>query len=292
MIALAAPAKINLYLHIGPVRRDGLHDLASLFVFAHDGDVIRVEPATSLSLAVTGPYAPLLKDLPPKKNLVYRAAEMLASEAGVEAGAAITLEKNLPVAAGVGGGSADAAAALRALTKLWNADIGDAALARLAFRLGADVPACLAEAPVNVSGAGERIEKGPVLPPLWIALVNPRLEMPTGPIFRAFDKAHAAPAHPCLANFRAANYTQLDQAMRATRNDLEAFAIEKAPVIREVIDGLAAAPGAIAARMSGSGATCFALFASAPAAARAAQAAKARGYWAMASALHVRPRSG
>lgn len=292
MIALAAPAKINLYLHIGPVRCDGLHDLASLFVFAHDGDVIRAEPAKSLSLQVTGPYAALLQDLPPEKNLVYRAAEMLAREAGVETGAAITLEKNLPVAAGVGGGSADAAAALRALTKLWNIDIGDAALARLAFRLGADVPACLAEAPVNVSGAGERIENGPVLPPLWVALVNPRVEMPTGPIFSAFDKAHAAPARPRLANFRAATYAQLSQAMDATRNDLESFAIEKAPVIREVIDGLASAPGAIAARMSGSGATCFALFASAQAAARAAQAAKARGYWAMASALHVRPRSG
>jgi 4-diphosphocytidyl-2-C-methyl-D-erythritol kinase len=193
---LAAPAKINLYLHIGPLRADRLHDLASLFVFAHDGDVIRVEAAKDLSLKVTGPYAPLLKDLPPEKNLVYRAAELLAREADVRAGAAITLEKHLPVAAGVGGGSADAAAALRALVKLWNVNISETALSRLAFRLGADVPACLARAPVNVSGAGERIEKGPVLPPLWIALVNPRVEMPTGPYIPCVrcGKSGAAPA--------------------------------------------------------------------------------------------------
>ncbi|WP_428407698.1 4-(cytidine 5'-diphospho)-2-C-methyl-D-erythritol kinase [Hyphococcus sp.] len=285
---LAAPAKINLYLHIGPLRADRLHDLASLFVFAHDGDVIRVEAAKDLSLKVTGPYAPLLKDLPPEKNLVYRAAELLAREADVRAGAAITLEKHLPVAAGVGGGSADAAAALRALVKLWNVNISETALSRLAFRLGADVPACLARAPVNVSGAGERIEKGPVLPPLWIALVNPRVEMPTGPIFRAFDAANPVPHPPKLAAFRAVSYAQVKEAMGATRNDLEAFAIEKAPVIKDVLDDLAAAPGALAARMSGSGATCFALFASWAAASRATRAACARGHWAMASALHVR----
>ncbi|WP_375205184.1 4-(cytidine 5'-diphospho)-2-C-methyl-D-erythritol kinase [Hyphococcus sp.] len=284
----AAPAKINLYLHIGPVRADGLHDLASLFVFAKGGDVIHVKEAKSLSLKVTGPFAPLLKDVAPHKNLVFRAGELLAREAGVAAGAAITLEKNLPVAAGVGGGSADAAAALRALVKLWNLSISEAALLRLAFELGADVPACLARSPVNVSGAGERIEKGSVLPPLWIALVNPRVEMPTGPIFRAFDAAHLSPSAPRLADFKVVNYAQLKQAMQGSRNDLEAFAIERAPVIREVIENLAAAPGSIAARMSGSGATCFALFASEAAASRAAAFARARGHWAMASGLHVR----
>lgn len=288
MIALAAPAKVNLYLHIGPLRADRLHDLASLFVFAQDGDVIHVETAKDLSLAVTGPFAAALKDLPPEKNIVVRAARMLAEEADMRAGAAITLEKNLPVAAGVGGGSADAAAALRALVRLWKVDISDAALLRLAFRLGADVPACLAASPVNVSGAGERLENGPRLPPLWIALVNPRVEMPTGPIFRAFDAANRAPPAPKPGNFNVMNYMQLKLAMDATRNDLEAFAIEKAPVIREVINGLAAAPGAIAARMSGSGATCFALFASQTAAHRAARAARSCGYWAMASALYVR----
>ena len=288
MISERAPAKINLYLHIGPLRPDRLHDLASLFVFADDGDVIHVEAAKELSLRVTGPYAPLLSDLPPEKNLVFRAGQMLARHAGVGAGAAITLEKNLPVAAGVGGGSADAAAALRALVKLWDVRITNAALERIAFQLGADVPACLARAPVNVSGAGERLEKGPHLPPLWICLVNPRIDMPTGPVFHAFDLAQTNPATSSLANFRVSTYEQLKQAMAVTRNDLEPFAIEKAPVIREVIDSLAGAPGALAARMSGSGATCFSLFSSYEAASRAAKSARSRGWWAMASALHVR----
>jgi 4-diphosphocytidyl-2-C-methyl-D-erythritol kinase len=288
MIAEVAPAKVNLYLHVGPLRRDRLHDLASLFVFAKDGDVIRVEPAKTLSLRVEGPFANALKDLPPEKNLVFRAAQKLARAAGVTDGAAITLEKNLPVAAGVGGGSADAAAALRALIKLWRADIGDAALARLAFSLGADVPACLARAPVNVSGAGEILSRGPSLPPLWICLVNPRVEMPTGPIFRAFDKAVPAPQAPSCDPFRAVNYAMLRDAMARTRNDLEPFAVARAPLVREAIDALAAAPGAIAARMSGSGATSFALFSSREAASRAAASARSRGWWAMASALFVR----
>ncbi len=288
MIAETAPAKVNLYLHIGPVRPDGLHDLASLFVFAEEGDVIRVDPAKDLSLAVKGPFGGALKDLPPERNLVFRAAQKLAHACGVDKGAAITLEKNLPVAAGVGGGSADAAAALRALVKLWNVDIGEAALARIAFSLGADVPACLARAPVHVSGAGEILEKGPALPPLWICLVNPGVEMPTGPIFRAFDAQNPAPARPVCDPFRAVNHAQMQEAMARTRNDLEPFAIDRASAIRAVIDRLAAAPGALAARMSGSGATCFALFPSRQGAVRAAAAARARGAWAMASALHVR----
>ncbi|PQA87817.1 4-(cytidine 5'-diphospho)-2-C-methyl-D-erythritol kinase [Hyphococcus luteus] len=288
MIAETAPAKVNLYLHIGPVRRDGLHDLASLFIFAEDGDVIRVEPANDISLAIEGPFADALKNLPPEANLVFRAAQKLARKCGVETGAAITLEKNLPVAAGVGGGSADAAAVLRALVKLWSLEIGEAALSRLGFSLGADVPACLARAPVHVTGAGEILEKGPVLPALWICLVNPGVDMPTGPVFRAFDAGVPAPATPVCDPFRAVNYTQVKAAMARTRNDLEAFAIERAPVIRDAIDALAQAPGALAARMSGSGATCFALFPSREGAVRAAAALQARGWWAMASALHVR----
>lgn len=288
MIAEIAPAKINLYLHVGPLRRDRLHALASLFVFAKDGDVIRVEPAKTLSLRVEGPFANALKDLPPEKNLVFRAAQRLALAAGGAEGAAIVLEKNLPVAAGVGGGSADAAAALRALMKLWRAGIGDAALARLAFSLGADVPACLARAPVNVSGAGEILSRGPSLPPLWVCLVNPRVAMPTGPVFRAFDRATPEPPNPVCDPFRASTYAMLRAAMARTRNDLEPFAVARAPVVREAIETLAAAPGAIAARMSGSGATSFALFSSREAAARAAAGARSRGWWAMASALHVR----
>ena len=288
MIVENAPAKVNLYLHIGPTRRDGLHDLASLFVFAEKGDVIRVEAAKDFNLTVSGPYADSLQDLPAEKNIVMVAARRLANEVCDGKAASITLEKNLPVAAGVGGGSADAAAALRALVRLWHADISEAALAKLTFSLGADVPACLARAPVNVSGAGERLDVGPALPPLWIALVNPRVAMPTGPVFRAFDSQTPTPAPAVLAHAPAPTYEGLRALMGATRNDLEPHAIVLAPVIRDVLDWLAAAPGALAARMSGSGATCFALFASESAAQRAAHGAGARGWWAMASRLHVR----
>jgi 4-diphosphocytidyl-2-C-methyl-D-erythritol kinase len=288
MIALNAPAKINLYLHVGPIRKDGLHELASLFVFAEHGDFIRIQPAKDISLRVTGPFAGALDGLAPEKNLVFRAATLLARHFGVSAGAAITLEKNLPVASGIGGGSADAAEALRALIALWKIDISASALSSLAFSLGADVPACLARAPVNVSGAGEIIRCGPVLPPLWICLANPRVEMPTGPIFRAFDAKFSAPDTPICTPFHAPNYAMLENAMRSTRNDLEPFAIEMAPVIGEVIKQLAAAPGALAARMSGSGGTCFALFASPQAALRASVSARARGWWSMASPLYVR----
>ncbi len=288
MIVESAPAKINLYLHIGPVRGDGLHDLASLFVFAKDGDIVRAEKSHSLTLAITGPYADELSGGRKEENLVWRAAQLLQARAGVAAGAALTLEKNLPVAAGVGGGSADAAAALRALVRLWDLNISDAALRALAFTLGADVPACLVRAPVNVSGAGEKLTAGPHLPPLWCCLVNPRVPMPTGPIFRAFDTAIMAPATPVMAAISNTDYAAFVVSLEKTRNDLEPFAGERAPVIRDVLRNLQAAPGALIARMSGSGATCFALFASEAAAVRAAQKAASQSWWAMASPLHVR----
>lgn len=287
MIVESAPAKINLYLHIGPKRRDGLHDLASLFVFTKDGDVIRAEKNDGITLNVTGPFAGELGGAA-EDNLVWRAAKALQKAAGVKDGAAITLEKNLPVAAGVGGGSADAAATLRALKRLWRIDISDAALERLAFSLGADAPACLACAPVNVTGAGELLEKGPHLPPLWCCLVNPRAPMPTGPIFRAFDAANPAPETPKLMTMKNADYASLKSALVNSRNELEPFACEKAPVIRDVLAELADAPGALIARMSGSGATCFALFSSGAAASRARRKAESKGWWAMASRLHVR----
>lgn len=288
MIVESAPAKINLYLHIGPLRPDRLHDLASLFVFAKDGDEIRAEKSSKLSLDIAGPYANALAGAAVKDNLVWRAAIGLQDYAGVKTGAAIMLEKRLPVAAGVGGGSADAAAALRVLVRLWNIDISDVALARLAFSLGADVPACLARSPVNVSGAGEKLEQGPSLPPLWCCLVNPRVSMPTGPVFRAFDNANPAPSHPVVISLPTAGYEALTSALKCTRNDLEPYACSRAPVIRDVLSTLADAPGALMARMSGSGATCFALFSSGTAAMRARNKAQGRGWWAMASPLHVR----
>lgn len=288
MIVETAPAKVNLYLHIGPVREDGLHELASLFVFAEDGDKVSVASADDLSLEITGPFAPALAGLPAEDNLVLRAAAQLRVACKVSAGAAITLEKNLPIAAGIGGGSTDAAAALRALVRLWDVDISEAALAELAFGLGADIPACLSGAPVNVGGAGERMTKGPVLPALWICLVNPGVETPTGPIFRAFDNANPEPPTPVFASLPAEDYGALQTALEGARNDLQHYAIEGAPVIAEVLEVLAEATGALIARMSGSGATCFALFASETDARRVEESVRAKGWWAMASRLCAR----
>lgn len=288
MIVETAPAKINLYLHVGPVREDGLHELASLFVFAEDGDRVSVAPAEELSLEVTGPFAAALEGLPAEDNLVLRAAVRLQEACGVKTGASITLEKNVPIAAGIGGGSADAAAALRALVRLWDLDVSEAALADLAFGLGADIPACLSGAPVNVSGAGEQTTPGPALPPLWVCLVNPGVETPTGPIFRSFDVSNPNPSAPAFITVADPGYDALKAALEATRNDLQAFAIEGAPVIADVLRILAAADGALLARMSGSGATCFAMFASEADARRVQSEAQAQGWWAIASRLRAR----
>ena len=281
-----APAKINLFLHVGGLRPDRLHDLASLFVFAGVGDIIEAKPAEALSLSVTGPFAPALAPFPVADNLVLKAAKALQAEAGIDAGAAIILDKRLPVAAGIGGGSADAAAALRALSRLWRLDIPRTRMNEIAFSLGADIPACLAERPVRVSGAGERLAPGPALPPLWVALVNPRVETPTGPIFRAFDGANPAPPAPVdPVPTQLSGYGAIADLMAASRNDLEPPAVALVPLVGAATAFLGRQPGAMAARMSGSGATAFALFASPEGAARAARAATARGWWAASAKL-------
>jgi 4-diphosphocytidyl-2-C-methyl-D-erythritol kinase len=283
MIAEFAPAKINLYLHVGPVRRDGLHELRSLFAFVGDGDRILAQPSRDVSLELRGPFAGSLAGEDVRRNLVFRAAMTLREASGVREGAAIVLEKNLPIAAGVGGGSADAAAALRALARLWKLNVAPADLRRLAFSLGADVPACLDAAPALVSGAGERIERGPRLAPLFVALVNPRVAMPTGPIFRAFDAQNRAPAAPVFDMLRPATIAGAIDMLCATRNDLEPFAIKRAPVVGLALQTLLGAPGVLGARMSGSGATVFGLFSSLSAAQRAALGARARGWWSTAA---------
>lgn len=281
MITEIAPAKINLFLHVGGVRRDGLHELESLFVFADAGDVLTASDAGALSLTIKGPFAGPLAREPVESNLVMRAARLLKREARVDAGARLVLDKRLPIASGVGGGSADAAAALRALARLWRLDISAADLRRVAFSLGADVPACLDRAPVRVSGAGEILEIGPVLPPLWTCLVNPGISMPTGPVFRAFDAANPHPLIPKRLNLGIKSYHDVARLMERSQNDLEPIAIRLGFVIQTVIDRLASRPGALAARMSGSGATVFGLFSSAAAARRAAGEMAGRGWWAM-----------
>lgn len=285
MITEIAPAKINLYLHVGALRRDRLHDLESIFVFADAGDVLTAEDAEALSLELTGPFAGALARDPVEKNLVMRAASLLKKQAGVRQGARLVLDKRLPIASGVGGGSADAAAAIRALVRLWGLDISAADLRKIAFSLGADVPACLDRIPVQVSGAGEILSTGPVLPPLWVCLANPRVSMPTGPVFRAFDADNPHPAKPARLIATARDYLAVTGLMENSRNDLEPIAIRRQFVIQTAIERLASRPGALAARMSGSGATVFGLFSSAAAARRAEQDMAGRGWWSMSASL-------
>lgn len=290
MIAETAPAKINLYLHVGRPGRDGLHEIASLFVFLDDGDCIEVRAAERLSLEIAGPFAAQLASHALSDNLVMRAACALQSATGILLGAAIRLDKRLPIASGIGGGSADAAATLRALTRLWRLRLGHSALHSIAFALGADVPACLDGRPVRVAGAGELLTAGPRLPPLWATLVNPGVPMPTGPVFRAYDKVEAnpkPPAHPPAQSL--VDYRDVALLLSQTRNDLQPIAVSREPRIGEVLAFLAECHGNLGARMSGSGATVFGLFASRGAAERAARKARGRNWWSMAARLRARP---
>lgn len=260
-----ARAKVNLYLHVVGRRPDGYHLLDSLVAFASVADLLEAEPAAGLALQVDGPFA---ADAPAGEgNLVLRAARALAQAAGVRAGAALRLTKNLPVAAGLGGGSADAAAALRLLGELWGVSLPDARLAELALGLGADVPACLYGRPCHVGGVGERLQPAPPLPEIGLVLANPGLPLPTQQVFRRFNDAFTTPSRLIEPPTDAA---ELASALRRRRNDLEGAAREIAPGIGAVLSRLAALPGALLARMSGSGATCFAIFSSTAEATRAA----------------------
>jgi len=256
----SAPAKLNLYLHVVGRRTDGYHLLDSLVAFAECGDVLQARPAPALSLSVDGPFAAALAAEP--DNLVLKAARALSGAAPgagdtANRGAAIALTKNLPVASGIGGGSADAAAALRALRRLWRSAITAPALADIAYELGADVPVCLRGAPTFVGGVGEVIDAAPALPPAGLVLVNPRIPLPTPKVFAARSGPFSAAQRFAVAPRDAAELA----ALLATRhNDLEAAAVSIVPTISTVLEALAASPGCRLARMSGSGATCFGLY--------------------------------
>lgn len=278
-----APAKLNLYLHVVGRRDDGYHLLDSLVIFADIADRVAATPGQRLSLHVEGPFAPFLRD-DDEKNLVWRAAEALARQLGRPPEAALTLVKNLPVASGIGGGSSDAAAALKALAELWEAEAGEAAVRNVAATLGADVPACLAARSSWVGGAGELVEATPPLPPTSLVLVNPGVALPTAGVFKARLGPFSAPARfaPMPRDTVA-----LAALLAERRNDLTQAAIAQVPAIAEVLQRLAAADGALLARMSGSGATCFALFETRAAADAAAAAlrARARGWWVAAGSM-------
>lgn len=265
-----AQAKLNLYLHVLGRRADGYHLLDSLVAFADIGDRVAAEGASGLSLRIAGPFADALGD--PRDNLMWRAAEALARRLGRVPDVALRLEKNLPVASGIGGGSSDAAASLRALAALWEAPLDETALAELGATLGADVPVCLAARPCWLGGIGEALEPAPPLPRAGLVLANPGIALPTPAVFKARQGPFSAPARFSAAPADAAALAAL---LAERRNDLTAAAIGEAPAIAEVLERLAALPGALLARMSGSGATCFALFATESAAAAAAEGLRA-----------------
>lgn len=270
-----APAKVNLALHVTGRRDDGYHLLDSLVVFAGTGDLVSVAPAAQFSLSVCGPRAAGVPDGP--ENLVLRAAALLAAPGD---GAAITLEKHLPAASGIGGGSSDAAAAIRALSRLWSRDLPQAsALAAL----GADVPVCLVPKAQRMQGIGEDVTPVAAMPGVALLLVNPGVSVATPAIFRALEQRDGTPLPAQIPGFTDA--AALADFLHAQRNDLEPAAIRIAPVIGSVIAALAATRGCLIARMSGSGATCFGLYRDLAAAQSAAQviARQRPGWWISAS---------
>ncbi len=275
----AAPAKVNLSLHVTGRRADGYHLLDSLVVFTEMGDLVSLRPMRGLSLSITGPEAAELGA--GSDNLVLRAARLMGAR-----DLALTLDKRLPLASGIGGGSSDAAACLRLLMRETGAPCPSPAAV---LALGADVPVCLDPRPARMRGIGERLNPVPPLPPLWMVLVNPRLEVPTPQVFKALGAPDNPPMPDVLPDWPDAR-AFLDW-LALQRNDLQAPAIASAPVIATVLDALDAAPGCALARMSGSGATCFGLFANEPAAQAAARviAEDHPGWWCVATALRAGP---
>jgi 4-diphosphocytidyl-2-C-methyl-D-erythritol kinase len=281
-----APAKVNLFLHVGPVVGDGYHPLASLVAFADVGDVLTALPAQCLSLTVAGPLG---EGLAGDDNLVLRAVRALAAHAGLaEPALAFTLDKQLPVAAGLGGGSSDAGAALRLTRHLLDLDIEDGALEAVAATIGADGPMCLRARAAWAEGRGDRLTDEPRLPPLHAVLVNPGVPSPTGAVYAAYDAGPAASAdHPAPPPGWTA--PQVIDWLAAQRNDLQGPAITLAPAIGDALAAVVAAPGVRLARMSGSGATVFGLCDSAEdaVAAVAALTIAHPGWWVRATVLNA-----
>jgi 4-diphosphocytidyl-2-C-methyl-D-erythritol kinase len=254
-----APAKVNLFLHVGPVAADGYHPLCSLMVFADVGDVLAVQPAEAPTFEVTGPFG---EGLEGEDNLAVRAATaLLARLPGPKPPFRLILDKRLPVAAGLGGGSADAGATLRLLREALGLAASDAMLEEIAAELGADGPACLWGRSAVAQGRGERLSAPPAMPPLDAVLVNPLVPSPTGAVYRAYDAAVAPEGEtpPPLLDGLSSVEEVCAWLAGFTRNDLQVPAVALEPRIGQVLELLADEPETLLARMSGSGATCFAL---------------------------------
>jgi 4-diphosphocytidyl-2-C-methyl-D-erythritol kinase len=257
--SIAAPAKINLYLHVTGRRDDGFHQLDSLVAFASMQDTLTFFPADDLVLEIEGPFAPVLRTA--TDNLVLQAARALADMSGVDGGARIVLTKRLPLASGIGGGSADAAATLKGLVRLWGIRPRPRDLYKLALKLGADVPVCLNGRAVFIGGAGEELSPPLALPAASLVLVNPGIALSTPAVFRGRaqidDQNHGFGRFDCGPK----DLTELIAILKTRHNDLAPAALKMAPEIGEVLAELECCAGALITRMSGSGATCFCLFA-------------------------------
>ncbi|MGH6717817.1 MAG: 4-(cytidine 5'-diphospho)-2-C-methyl-D-erythritol kinase [Alphaproteobacteria bacterium] len=288
-LVLDAPAKLNLYLHVLGRRPDGHHRLDSLVVFLDLCDTLHAAESDRLNVRVRGPWAEALRAAADGDNIVARAARLLAAEAGVEPRAVLKLDKRIPVAAGLGGGSADAAATLRLLDRLWRTRAGADDLARLAARLGADVPVCLTGRPTVMRGIGERLAPGPELPEIALVLANPRRRLATAQVFAGLAP-RPRPAARTLPTVRDA--AELARRLARRRNDLTLSAAALEPAIPDMLARLTISDARLA-RMSGSGATCFGLFddmARATAACATIRAERPEWWCATASIRHVRPR--
>jgi 4-diphosphocytidyl-2-C-methyl-D-erythritol kinase len=263
-----APAKVNLFLHVGAPGDDGYHPVCSLMVFADVGDAVRLAPGAE-GLRLEGPFAAGLSG--EGENLVLRARDALLAHAGRRPDFGLVLAKGLPIASGLGGGSSDAAATLRLIRDALDLRLDDDVLRAIAGPLGSDTPACVAAAPVIATGRGEVLAPAPPLPPLPAVLVNPGVPSPTGAVYRAYDEAVApAGANEPVWPTRLAGVADVAAFLRECRNDLEAPAVRLTPPIGAALGLLSHQPEALLVRMSGSGATCFALCPDAPAAARLA----------------------
>ena len=253
-----APAKVNLFLHVGPIAPDGYHPVCSLMSFADVGDRVSIQGAEAHGFEVDGPFA---AGLGGEDNLVARAARGLLSRiGGPQPPFRLILTKLLPVAAGLGGGSSDAGAALRLIRDALQLELQDEVLETLAAEIGADGPACLRAAPVVGEGRGDRLAPAPGMPVLDAVLVNPGVPSPTGAVYRAFDDGGAkgtADRPPMPEAFESAQ--EVAGFLAYCRNDLEAPAVALTPAIGEALETLRDEPEVLLARMSGSGATCFAL---------------------------------
>ncbi len=249
-----APAKVNLTLHVTGQRDDGYHMLDSLVVFAGVADQLAASIAPDLRLSVSGPFSTGVPTGP--DNLMIRAAEALRQTRGVTKGAALTLEKHLPHAAGIGSGSSDAAATLAMLAELWGVPPLPATAAEVTA-LGADVPVCLrAPAPTRMSGIGDVLSPVAPLPDCALVLVRPPVEVPTADVFKALAQKDGGPMDPLPPGL---DFDAFARWLTAQRNDLLAPACKIAPSIKEAIAKLKALPAVAAAGMSGSGATCYGL---------------------------------